>query len=121
MKDEKYSASSRNLAYLHVALIIVIAALVVIAYIDVKTNNIVRPIYFIAFTFIISFFCVSKTKSGFKKLQTIRDNPISLIRSAAHGFVELEGVLKNNEIKSPVTNTECCYWTLRVETKNYKC
>ncbi|HUS25026.1 MAG TPA: GIDE domain-containing protein [Candidatus Binatia bacterium] len=55
-----------------------------------------------------------------KRERLIEDTPTSRIRSAAQGFVELEGrarVMQGPPIVSPLTATPCVWWCYRVERK----
>lgn len=54
------------------------------------------------------------------KARLIENTPTSRIRSAAQGYVELEGLarlLPGPEIVSPLTGTRCCWWKYRVQKR----
>lgn len=59
--------------------------------------------------------------SGFAQLRRARlmeDMPTSRVRSAAQGYVELQGharLLPGPEIRSPLSNERCCWWEFKVE------
>lgn len=55
-----------------------------------------------------------------RKARLIEDTPTSRIRSAAQGYVELEGLahlLPGPDIVSPLTGTRCCWWRYRVQKR----
>lgn len=62
--------------------------------------------------------------SGFAliaRARLIEDTPISLIRSAAQGYVELNGharLLPGPPIVSPLSDTPCAWWSYRVQERN---
>ncbi|MFP5306176.1 MAG: GIDE domain-containing protein [Gammaproteobacteria bacterium] len=52
------------------------------------------------------------------KARLIENTPTSRVRSAAQGYVELDGfarLLPGPEIHSPLTGTRCCWWRYRVQ------
>lgn len=54
----------------------------------------------------------------FRRLRLIEDTPQSLIRSAAQGYVELQGQCKlmpGEPIVAPLTGMRCVWWSYRVE------
>lgn len=54
------------------------------------------------------------------KGRQIQDTPTSKIRSAAQGYVELEGIarmLPGEPVVSPLTGQQCCWWKYSVEEK----
>lgn len=54
------------------------------------------------------------------KARLIENTPTSRIRSAAQGYVELEGfarLLPGPDIVSPLTGTRCCWWKYRVQKR----
>lgn len=56
--------------------------------------------------------------SALHKARLIENTPTSLIRSAAQGYVELDGfarLLPGPEIHSPLSGARCCWWRYRVE------
>ncbi len=58
--------------------------------------------------------------SELHKARLIENTPTSRIRSAAQGYVELEGLarlLPGPEIRSPLSGTRCCWWRYRVQKR----
>ena len=58
--------------------------------------------------------------SMLKRARQIQDTPTSKIRSAAQGFVELEGVanlLPGDPVRSPLSGDSCAWWKYSVEEK----
>ena len=57
----------------------------------------------------------------FKQVRLIEDTPTSKIRSAAQGFVELEGISKNlnsgSPMLTPLSQTPCVWYDFRIEKK----
>jgi hypothetical protein len=56
--------------------------------------------------------------AALKKARLIENTPTSRIRSAAQGYVELEGdarLLPGPEIVSPLSGQRCCWWQYQVE------
>lgn len=56
--------------------------------------------------------------SALHKARLIENTPTSRIRSAAQGYVELEGfarLLPGPEIRSPLSGARCCWWRYRIE------
>jgi hypothetical protein len=56
----------------------------------------------------------------FRRLQYLEDTPQSLIRSAAQGYVELQGsgrLMPGEPIVAPLTQNRCLWWSYRVEQK----
>ncbi|HEX5339414.1 MAG TPA: GIDE domain-containing protein [Gammaproteobacteria bacterium] len=56
-----------------------------------------------------------------KRLRLVEDTPKSLIRSAAQGYVELQGrckLMPGEPIMSPLTSTRCVWWSYRVDKRN---
>lgn len=54
------------------------------------------------------------------KGRQIQDTPTSKIRSAAQGYVELEGIaqmLPGDPVISPLSGQQCCWWKYSVEEK----
>lgn len=54
------------------------------------------------------------------KGRQIQDTPTSKIRSAAQGYVELEGIarmLPGDPVVSPLSGQQCCWWKYAVEEK----
>lgn len=54
------------------------------------------------------------------KARLIENTPTSLIRSAAQGYIELDGfarLLPGPEIHSPLSGARCCWWRYRIEQK----
>ncbi len=52
---------------------------------------------------------------------TVEETPLSLIRSAAQGYVKLEGhadLMPGPPILSPLTGTRCVWWSYKVEERN---
>lgn len=52
------------------------------------------------------------------KARLIEDTPTSRIRSAAQGYVELDGyarLMPGPEIRSPLSGARCCWWRYRIE------
>ncbi|MES0872821.1 GIDE domain-containing protein [Sinimarinibacterium thermocellulolyticum] len=53
-----------------------------------------------------------------KHARLIEDTPTSRIRSAAQGYVEIQGrarLMPGPDIVSPLTGTRCCWWQYRVQ------
>lgn len=78
----------------------------------------VHPTDFIA---ISGFFAVCSLYVGlksFKESRTLRDSPLSTIRAAAHGYVELQGRLSIAQpIETPLLNQPCCFYRLVAEER----
>ena len=56
-----------------------------------------------------------------RRLRYIEDTPKSLIRSAAQGYVELQGrsrLMPGEPIIAPLTQSKCVWWTYKIEQKN---
>ncbi len=56
--------------------------------------------------------------AALKKARLIENTPTSRIRSAAQGYVELEGharLLQGPEILSPLSGQRCCWWKYQIE------
>jgi len=54
----------------------------------------------------------------YRRLQLVEDTPRSLIRSAAQGYVELQGrarLMPGDPILAPLTRMRCLWWSYRVE------
>ncbi len=57
------------------------------------------------------------------RARIIEDTPTARIRSAPQGYVELEGsaeLMEGIPIVSPLSNTECCWWSYQIHKKNHK-
>ncbi|HET7921225.1 MAG TPA: GIDE domain-containing protein [Gammaproteobacteria bacterium] len=76
----------------------------------------------------IAIFLIAVTMAAFigmflfwKRLQLIENTPRSLIRSAAQGYVELQGLCKlmpGEPIMSPLTSTRCVWWSYSIEERS---
>ena len=70
---------------------------------------------------ILAIVCLVSTARGFMFLvrkRTIQDIPTSRIRSAAQGYVELEGVcelMDGPPILSPLTGSQCAWYQYSVQ------
>jgi len=58
-------------------------------------------------------------RSGLAKMRHAQDTPTSKIRSAAQGYVELKGVLKQEEgqplLQAALTGTQCLWWSYSIQ------
>jgi len=78
-------------------------------------EHIVFPILCISFFYagILAF------RWGLAKMRHAQDTPTSYIRSAAQGYVELKGVLKQMQeqplLEAALTRTPCLWWRYRIE------
>jgi hypothetical protein len=78
---------------------------------------------FLAFAAILAGVCFYFAFNYLKKSRLIEDTPTSKIRSAAQGYVELEGNAKTAEefpIVSPLTDSHCCWYRYEIERKSDK-
>ncbi len=58
-----------------------------------------------------------------RRARIIEDTPTSKIRSAAQGFVELDGIARANPdktLQAPLTDTVCCWYRFEIEKKSDK-
>jgi len=59
------------------------------------------------------------SRSGLANMRHARDTPTSKIRSAAQGYAELDGILKQMEnqplLESALTRMPCLWWSYRIE------
>lgn len=56
-----------------------------------------------------------------RRLSALKDTPRSLIRSAAQGYVELQGTAKlmpGDPIVAPLSGKRCVWWRYRIESKS---
>lgn len=53
-----------------------------------------------------------------RKARLLEDVPRSTIRAAAQGYVDLHGVAALTPLKSPLSGTPCCWWSLAVWSRN---
>lgn len=59
----------------------------------------------------------------FRRARIVEDVPTSRVRSASQGYVELQGEAKlmpGPPNISPLTSTNCCWWTYRIEQRVIK-
>lgn len=71
---------------------------------------------FAAISFLFTFRSVSRAR-------LIENTPTSKIRSAAQGFVELEGIVQpaaTGPIEAPLTGTPCCWFSYQIERRHDK-
>ena len=52
------------------------------------------------------------TVQYYLKRQRLADRPVSTVRAASRGFVELQGHLKGEALTSPMTGQACTFWRL---------
>lgn len=52
------------------------------------------------------------TLQYYLKRQRLADRPVSTVRAASRGFVELQGHLKGEELTSPMTGQACTFWRM---------
>ena len=52
------------------------------------------------------------TLQYYLKRQRLADRPVSTVRAASRGFVELQGHLKGEALTSPMTGQACTFWRL---------
>src|SRR6267142_4805107 len=56
----------------------------------------------------------------FRRLQFLEDTPQSLLRSAAQGYVQLQGngkLMPGQPIVAPLTQNRCVWWSYRIEER----
>ena len=78
--------------------------------------------FWIGFTILIAITCglLYVFLRNLKHARLIEDTPTSMIRSAAQGFVELEGFgqqIPDTPIISPLTGTACIWWRYQIQKK----
>ncbi len=79
--------------------------------------------FFLAFATFLAGLCFYFAFNYLKKSRLIEDTPTAKIRSAAQGYVELEGNAKESKefpVISPLTDSQCCWFRYEIERKSDK-
>lgn len=64
--------------------------------------------------------CLLLFRLNLRRVRIMRDTPTSLIRSAAQGYVELDGIgdcIADRPVASPLTRSRCTWYDYRVERR----
>lgn len=78
---------------------------------------------FLAFLTVIAVACFYGGFSLLRRARLIEDTPTARIRSAAQGYVELNGTVHpdpKNPLIAPLTDTKCCWYRYEIERKSDK-